>query len=155
MWANERARARGDGPENRVVRANKMIRNEANGKTSVNPLDGNVEESEGREERPANRGDKAGPQLQSPAAISLTEAFSARLLWRGLKPDLFDLLPDDSTTGRVRRNSYSPRWAMGFGVCNTCVMCTSAPCQGSTQEYTTNNMRRAFNTPTQRAVHVD
>lgn len=59
--------------------------------------------------------DKVEPQLQSPAVTSLAEGFSTWLLWWGLKPDLFDPLPDDTTLQRVCRNSYSARWTMGFG----------------------------------------
>lgn len=45
-----------------------------------------MEEPEQREERPANQGDKAEPQLQSPAVIGRTAAFGTWLLWCGLKP---------------------------------------------------------------------
>lgn len=52
--ANARTHTGGDGPENRVVRANQMIRNEVNRKTTASTSDGNVE---GREQkgRPASR----------------------------------------------------------------------------------------------------
>lgn len=60
--------------------------------------DGNVEEREQKGGTSSKPRDKVEPQLQSPAVISLMEAISAWLLWLGLKPDLFDPLPHDTTT---------------------------------------------------------